>query len=189
MADFLVELDLNGYVKVWRNGTILETALVGTNRGTLTAAFALNGFRTNSTVTVTVFFNGRVVNLNKADSASVSRTVQWDRNDSNYIGQTARASNFTQMDNFAVRKLPLSPTLAMVVRLAAGLVGSRHGAGGGPRPDGLSNLGEWLLAETPRRRRRRGELQKGGYAANGFISSTASQRLYRRRSELPGAHV
>jgi len=185
VADFLVELDLNGYVKVWRNGTILETALVGTNRGTLTAAFALNGFRTNSTVTVTVFFNGRVVDLNKADSASVSRTFQWDRNDSNHIGLTARASNFAQMDNFAVRKLPLSPTLAMGYALRAGLSGPATAPEADPDEDGLSNLGEWAFGGDPAAPdAAAAELQiKEVTAANGF------QFEHRRRKDFIAAGV
>ncbi len=149
VADFFVELDLNGNIKAWRNGALLETVPAGKTQGTLTARFALNGFTTANTVTVTVFFDGQLVDINTADPNSVTRTFQWDRNNSNYIGLSARASNFTEMDNLAVRKLPIAPTLATGLALRAKLSGSDTAADADPDHDGVDNFGEWAFGGNP----------------------------------------
>lgn len=145
VADFFVELDLNGNVKVWRNGGLLNSTPVGVNHGTLTAAFALNGFSTTSTVAVTVFFNGKLVDINTGDSNSVTRTFTWDRNNSNYIGVSARASNYAQMDNLAIRKLPLSTALATDYAIRAGFSGADTAPDADPEGDNVSNFGEWAF--------------------------------------------
>lgn len=149
VADFFVELDLNGNVKVWRNGALLDTVPVGQNIGTLTATFACAGFSTNDTVTVKVFFNGQPVDINTADGNSTSRTFQWDRNDSNYIGLSSRASNSTQMDNLAIRKLPVTPGLAIGYALQHGLTGANSAPEADPDGDGVVNFGEWAFGGDP----------------------------------------
>jgi hypothetical protein len=148
-ADFFVELDLNGNVKVWHDGALLDTVSVGQNYGTLTASFACAGFTTNDTVTVTVFFNGQLVDINTADPNSVSRTFKWDRNNSNYLGLSARASNYTQMDNLAIRKLPLAGGLATDYAVQHGLSGAASAPAADPDGDGVSNFAEWAFGGDP----------------------------------------
>ncbi|HEY4416931.1 MAG TPA: sulfatase-like hydrolase/transferase [Verrucomicrobiae bacterium] len=148
-ADFFVELDLNGNIKVWHDGSLLDTVFVGENYGTVTASFALSGFTTNDTVTVTVFFNGQLVDINTPDTNSVSRTFKWDRNDSNYIGLSARASNYVQLDNLIIRKLPLADGLATDYALQHGLSGADSAPASDPDNDGVSNFGEWAFGGDP----------------------------------------
>lgn len=149
VSDFFVELDIEGNVKVWSNGTLLDTVSVGQNYGTLTASFACSGFTTNDTVTVTVFFNGQPVDINPADANSMSRTFKWDHNNSNYIGLSARASNYTQMDNVAIRKLPLASGLVIDYALQHGLAGADAAPGADPDGDGINNFGEWAFGGDP----------------------------------------
>jgi arylsulfatase len=149
VSDFFVELDLNGNIKVWTNGVLLDTVSVGQASGTLTASFACAGFTTDDTVTVNVFFNGQQVDINTADANSLSRTFKWDHNDSNYIGLSARASNYTQMDNLAIRKLPLAAGAAINYAMQYGLSGTNADSGADPDGDGVSNFAEWAFGGDP----------------------------------------
>jgi arylsulfatase len=149
VSDFFVDLDINGNIKVWTNGVLLDTVSVGQTSGTLTASFACAGFTTDDTVTVNVFFNGQQVDINTADANSMSRTFKWDRNDSNYIGLSARASNYTQMDNLAIRKLPLAGGAAINYAMQYGLSGANADPGADPDGDGVSNFAEWAFGGDP----------------------------------------
>lgn len=149
VSDFFVELDLNGNVKVWANGVLLDTVPVGQNYGTLTASYALTGFSTNDTVTVNVFFNGRQVDINSGNPNSMSRTFRWSHNNSNYIGLSARASNYAQMDNLAIRKLPLANGLAINYAMLHGLSGANASPAADPDGDGVNNFAEWAFGGDP----------------------------------------
>ena len=146
---FFVELDLNGNIKVWSNGVLLDSVPVGQNTGLLTASFACTGFTTNDTVTVSVFFNGQLVDINSPDTNSVSRNFHWNQNNSNYIGLSARASNYAQMDNLAIRKLPLAYDLATDYAMSYGLTGTNAAPNADPDGDGVSNFGEWAFGGNP----------------------------------------
>ena len=149
VSDFFVELDYNGNIKVWNNGTLLDTVGVGANYGTVTASFATTGFKTSNIVTVSVFFNGLQVDINTANTNSMTRTFQWDRNDSNYIGLSARAANYVQMDNLAIRKLPLSRSLPVSYAMRYGLSDTNALPGADPDGDGVNNFGEWAFGGDP----------------------------------------
>nr|WP_083808713.1 sulfatase-like hydrolase/transferase [Pedosphaera parvula] len=149
VSDFFIELDLNGNIKVWNNGTLLDTVSVGQAYGTLTASFACTGFTTNDSVTVNVFFNGLQVDINTADTNSMSRTFKWDRNNSDYIGLSARASNYTQMDNLAIRKLPLSTGLPINYAMQHGQSGTNAAPNADPDGDGVTNFAEWAFGGDP----------------------------------------
>jgi hypothetical protein len=127
----------------------LETVPVGQSYGTLTASFALNGFGTNNTVTVTVFFNGQPVAINTPDPNSISRTFKWDRNNSNFIGLSARASNYAQMDNLAIHRLPLTTGFVINYAIQHGLSGSNAAPDADPDGDGVSNFAEWAFGGDP----------------------------------------
>lgn len=148
-ADFFVELDINRNVKVWRKGQLLASVPVGATNGTLTASFALNGFSTSSTVAVNVFFNGRLLDIHPADQGLTSQSFSWDNNNANYIGISARATIYSEIDNLAIRKLPLAPALASEYALEAGLTVPDSGTGADPDADGDSNMEEWLKGGQP----------------------------------------
>jgi len=149
VSDFFAELDYNGSIKVWTNGVLLDTISAGASYGTLTASYATAGFTTNDTVTVSVFFNGLQVDINTADTNSLTRTFKWDRNNSNYIGLSARASNYVQMDNLAIRKLPLSRGLPINYAMQYGLSDTNTAPDADPDGDGVSNFAEWAFGGDP----------------------------------------
>jgi len=164
VSDFFVELDYNGNIKVWMNGVLLDTLAVGANYGTLTASYATSGFTTSHTVTVNVFFNGKLVDINTADTNSVSRTFKWDRNNSNYLGLSTRAANYVQMDNLAIRKLPLANGLATDYAMEYGMSGTNAAPNADPDGDGVSNFAEWAFGGDPA-------------AADPFIASLKGAKL------------
>ena len=149
VADFFVELDLNGNVKVWNNGALLDTVAVGRNFGTLTASFSLTGFALSDTVTVSVFFDGRPVDINSADTSSMTRTFKWDRDNSNYIGLSCRASHDVQLDNLAIRKLPMTNNLITDYAMRHGMSGADTAPGADPDGDGVNNFAEWAFGGDP----------------------------------------
>jgi arylsulfatase A-like enzyme len=148
-ADFFVELDIEGSVKVWRKGQLLDSSPVGTTNGTLTASFALNGFTTTSTVTVNVFFNGHQLDIDNGSTSSMSRTFTWENNNANYIGLSARATVYSEIDYLSIGKLPLAPTLASELALRTGLTAPESGLDADPDGDGDNNLVEWLKGGNP----------------------------------------
>ena len=164
VSEFFVELDYNGNIKVWTNGVLLDTVPVGANYGTLTASYATSGFTTSDTVTVNVFFNGKLVDINTADTNSVSRTFKWDRDNSNYLGLSTRAANYVQMDNLAIRKLPLANGLATDYAMEYGMSGTNAAPNADPDGDGVSNFAEWAFGGDPA-------------AADPFIASLTGAKL------------
>ncbi len=146
-ADAFVELDLNGNVKLWTGGYLRATVPVGKTNGTLTAAFTTTSFAAGAGVVVAVFFDGHQLDL---DSSGPGMTIgfNWDNADANYLGLSARASSFVQMDNFAVRRLPAAQALATEYALAAGLDGDASGLAANPDGDRLANFGEWAFGTS-----------------------------------------
>ena len=147
-ADFFIELDLGGNVKVWSNGLLLETIPVGKISGTLTAAFEFDSFASGSIVTVTAFMDEQLIDLNSS-GAGVTRTFVWENSGANFIGLSARASSYVAMDNFAVRLLPFSDSLASEYLLDAGLSGSDAALEADPDQDGTVNLAEFAIGSDP----------------------------------------
>jgi arylsulfatase A-like enzyme len=148
-ADFFVELDLNGNVKAWSKGVLVATAPVGSTTGTLTAKFELDGFTTSSNVVVTVFFNGKPLDLNTADPNSITRGFTWDVNQTNYIGLSARTTGYGAIDNLAIRKLPLAEGFATEHAVTSGLSGDDSAPGADPDNDGRPNFLEWAIGTDP----------------------------------------
>ncbi len=144
-----VDLDLDGNLHVWTNGILANTIAVGANTGVLLASFACTGFTTSDTVTVNVYFNGQRLDLNPADTNTMSRTFKWNANNSNYLGLSARASNSVQMDNLAIRKLPLVNSLVTDYAMSYGLSGTNAAPDADPDGDGVSNFGEWAFGGNP----------------------------------------
>jgi arylsulfatase len=149
VSAFFVDLDMNGNIHVWTNGVLLNTIPTGANSGILTASFACAGFATNNPVVVNVFFNGQLVNINPSGTNTSGLTFYWNTNNNNYIGLSARASNFAQMDNLAIRKLPLADGLVTDYAMSYGLSGSTAAPNADPDGDGVSNFGEWAFGGSP----------------------------------------
>lgn len=147
-ADCFVELDLNGDVKLWSDGLLRATVPVGKTSGTLTAAFACNSFAVDATVKVSVYLDGMRLDLDPG-SASMDRTFTWDESDANHVALSARASNHVQVDNFAVRKLPLSMAMAIEHALGAGLDRIDSALTANPDGDRLDNFAEWAFGTNP----------------------------------------
>lgn len=149
VSPFFVDLNLNGDIEVWTNGVLVNTISVGVNSGLLTASFACTDFTTNNPVVANVFFNGQLVNINPSGTNSTGITFYWQTNNNNYIGLSARASNFAQMDNLAIRELPLVNGLVTDYAMSFGLTGTNASPGADPDGDGVSNLGEWAFGGNP----------------------------------------
>jgi hypothetical protein len=149
VSAFFVDLDMNGNIHVWTNGVLVNTISVGAGSGILTASFVCTGFTTSDPVVANVFFNGQLLNINPAGTNTTGLTFHWNANNSNYIGLSARASNFTQMDNLAVRKLPLANGLVADYAMSYGLTGTNTALNADPDGDGVSNFGEWAFGGDP----------------------------------------
>lgn len=144
IADCFIELDSAGDVKVLKNGEVVASVPVGVTNGTLTAAFACDGFTTTNIVEVSVFFNGQLLDINPADTNRVTQTFVWDHDNANYLGLSARASYEVILDYLAIRTLPLGDGLFEEAALLAGLFGSDADPAADADGDGESNWLEWL---------------------------------------------
>jgi autotransporter-associated beta strand protein len=149
VSPFFVDLNLNGNIEVWTNGVLVNTISVGGGAGILTASFACTGFTTNDPVTANVFYNGELVNINPGGTNNPGLTFYWGTNNANYVGLSARASNYNQMDNLAIRKLPLANGLIADYAMSYGLTGTNTAAGADPDGDGVSNFAEWAFGGNP----------------------------------------
>ncbi len=147
VADCFVELDYLGHVKLWTNGVLLASVPMGKNHGTLLAGFATTNFAAGSPVTVTVFLDGQVVNLNPGGT-NVTRTFTWQHDNANYLGLSARATapavSYVKLDNLAVRTYPLAYALASEYAMEAGLNSPTNAPNADPFGTGDNNLIEWL---------------------------------------------
>ena len=147
-ADLFLDLDIDGNVKAYRNGTLVATTPVGANTGTLLACFACTSFDAGATVTVTTFHDGRPVDLDPA-GPGITLSFPWDGADANYIGLSARANARVELDNLAVRTLPPGDALAAGYAMAAGLSGANAAPGADPDHDGDDTATEWLKGGNP----------------------------------------
>ena len=141
-ADFFVELDMNGDVKVFRYGSLIATVPVGATSGTLTAGFACSGFGSSDSVEVSVFFNGALLDINSG--SGVTQTFTWQNGNANYIGLSARAAEVS-FDYLAVRTLPLHSAIFAQVAFEAGLTADEADPDADADGDGQSNFSEWVL--------------------------------------------
>lgn len=147
-ADFVVDLDIDGNVKCWSNGTLLDTTPVGQNTGTLLVCYETASFDAGAAVTVSAFLDGRLVDLDTGGAAT-SRSFTWETAGTNHIGLTCRAASYVSLDNLAIRTLPLSGSLASNFALDAGLSGNDAAGDADPDGDGDDNFTEWLKNGDP----------------------------------------
>lgn len=147
-AAFFIELDLAGNVKIWSQGAVRATIPVGKTRGTLTAAFKTDSFTAGSTVRVSAYFDGQLLDLDPS-GPSTEASFTWNETGANYIALSARAITHAHLDNFAVRKLPLADSLAVEYAIGSGLTGTHSDSTANPDGDGLDNFGEWAFGTNP----------------------------------------
>ena len=112
VADFFIDLDLDGTLRVWDDGRVTHLFETGRGNGVIRVVFDVDSFAAGRTVGYEVFFDGL-----KIDALTGSFT--WDRSNSNYIGLSARASNYALLDNFSVNTVPEPTSAAAVLGLAA----------------------------------------------------------------------
>ena len=149
VSAFFIDLNFNGNIEVWTNGILVNTINVGNTSGLLTASFACTGFAANNPVVANVFFNGQLVNISPNGTNTTGLTFYWNTNNNNYIGLSARASGYAQLDNLAIRTLPLANGLATDYAMSFGLSGTNAAPNADPDGDGVSNFGEWAFGGNP----------------------------------------
>ena len=147
-ADCFVEVDQNGNVKCWIGGGLVATIPVGKTSGTLLVSCETGSFAAGAPAIVRVFLDGALVDLDSA-SAETGRVFNWSSSNQNYIGLSARASDYVALDNFVIRTLPLSSGLSSQYANEAGLSGGDSAPGSDPDGDGDDNFMEWLKAGNP----------------------------------------
>jgi len=140
-ADGFVELDASGNLSLYNNGSLLGTVDVGSATGTVAAAFEFGSFAASGNVDVTVFFNG-------LPALSVL-SFGWDALTNNYIGWSVVASGNIELDNLAIRKLPMAGSLASAYALASGLSGDATDPARDVEGDWLDNYAEWIWGGDP----------------------------------------
>ena len=94
VSDFYVDLALDQNLRLWSNGTLLNTINVGAAAGTIRVDFFVSDFNAGSQVTAVVYFNGIQQDI---------RTFAWDNTDANYIGISGRTTgNGVFLDNLNI---------------------------------------------------------------------------------------
>ncbi len=93
VCDFFVDLAMDGNVRVWSRGTLLNTVPVGAVSGTLKAVFSCSDFNAGSAVTVMIYINGTLCD---------TRSFTWSDANANYIGLSGRATNTVIFDNLSI---------------------------------------------------------------------------------------
>ncbi len=140
-ADGFVELDSAGNLTLYNNGSVLGSVNVGSPTGTVTAAFAFTSFAASSNVDVTLFYNGI--------PALSGLSFGWDATGVNYIGLSAVADGYADLDNLAIRKLPVGGGMASLYALDSGLHGDDTDPARDADHDLLDQYAEWIWGGDP----------------------------------------
>jgi GH43 family beta-xylosidase len=93
VADFFVDLALDGVVRAWTGNTLLGAANVNAAQGQIRVDFLCSGFNAGQAVIARVYFNGRLLG---------SVPFAWDHTGQNYVGLSGYATNYVRMDNLAI---------------------------------------------------------------------------------------
>ncbi len=93
VCDFYIDLALDGVLRAWNGNTLLSENSVLYSNGRIQVDFLFPGFLGGHTVIARIYFNHEQQDV-------VAFT--WDQSQRNYIGFSARASNYVRMDNLVV---------------------------------------------------------------------------------------
>lgn len=93
VCDFFVDLAMDGSLRIWSRGTLLNTVPVGVVSGTLKAVFSCSDFNAGSAVTVMIYLNGTLCD---------TQSITWSDTNANYIGLSGRASNTVIFDQLSI---------------------------------------------------------------------------------------
>ena len=120
VCDFYVDIAQDQNLRMWNNGTLLNTIAIGAAAGTITVEFLVSDFNAGSSVTADVYYNGALVD---------TQSFTWDNTDTNYIGISGRTGGVgVLLDNLAIaafyddRAQLVSPDGTELVNPASGTV-------------------------------------------------------------------
>ena len=93
VCDFYIDLSKDGILRAWNgNNLISETTVIYTS-GRIRVDFLLQDFASENRVIARIYFNDEVKDI---------VLFNWDYTDQNYIGISARATSYVQMDNLVI---------------------------------------------------------------------------------------
>jgi arylsulfatase len=101
VCDFYIDLAMDGVLRAWSGNQLLCANPVSLSHGRIRVDFLCSGFLATQKVIARIYFNGEQQNI-------VSFT--WNEANQNYIGLSARASNYVRMDNLVI--MPFESSLA-----------------------------------------------------------------------------
>jgi len=93
ISDFFIDLAMDGKLRAWTGSTLLAAYDVQSISGRIRVDFLFPNFNLNQTVVARIYFNGQQQGLVLFD---------WDHNNQNYIGFSARATTYIRMDNLVI---------------------------------------------------------------------------------------
>lgn len=93
VSDFYIDLALDGVLRAWSGNTLISETTVVYSYGRIRVDFLFPDFAAGDTVIARIYFDDVVQDV---------VSFNWDHNDQNYIGLSARASNYVQMDNLVI---------------------------------------------------------------------------------------
>ena len=93
LSDFFIDLALDGNLRIWSGNTLKAQVNVGQTYGRIRVDFLMPDFNSGSNAIARIFFNDNKIGYTQ---------FNWDHTDQNYIGLSARASNYVKMDNLVV---------------------------------------------------------------------------------------
>lgn len=104
-ASCFVELNMDSHIQVWIAGELAASVPVYLAHGTLEAEFAMEGgFAQGETVRVSVFLNGKAVDLVPEVPGQNDLGFQWHHEAENFIGVSSRAGDRAVVDNLFVKE-------------------------------------------------------------------------------------
>jgi arylsulfatase len=127
VSDFFVDLALDGRLRAWSGNTLLRQSDVMSAQGRIQVDFLMPNFHQGSPVAARISFNGAPLD---------SVLFTWTQANQNYIGLSARAINYVQMDNLVI--MPFEGISAQDVDLTGdgqidladfGVLGAQWGSG------------------------------------------------------------
>ena len=93
LSDLFVDLALDGTLRVWTGNTLRHQYNVGQTYGRIRADILMPDFSSDNNAIARIYFNDTILGY---------ESFNWDHINQNYIGLSARASNYVKMDNLVI---------------------------------------------------------------------------------------